>query len=246
MAIVSPLNAIFFPSLFILCCHPKCSFFLSVPPPRPRWQIAAIHPIRNPLRPSSLPLQLWHICFHIHFMIFPKALPCSQHRWSPCNNSSSYRNLITICALIRSHRRQQENLDFERNPNLISTIFSAFKLLPNDTNKLSCTDMAKNRSTTPDASFLVQWGWFRKWKSGWKKVLEKISGDGLSGVFRTWGVSKKGQSRFAGSDTFPHSEWTQQCFYQVEWICIMLHWASANVSRYVSINFDVNARKVNM
>lgn len=173
MAIVSPFNAVFFPSLFILCCHPKRSFFLSIPPPRPRWQIAAIHPVRNPLLPSSLPLQLWHICFHIHFMIFPKALPCSQHRWSPCKNSSSYRNLITICALIRSHRRQQENLDFQRNPNLISTIFSAFKLPPNDTNKLSCTDMAKNRSTTPDASFLVQWGWFRKWKSGWKKVLEK-------------------------------------------------------------------------
>lgn len=139
MAIESPPSAQFLPSLFIVCCHPPTIvfFFLSIllhSPPRS--QIAAIRPAPNSPLPLSLPLQLGHICSQIHFTIFPEALPCSQTLLEClCKESSSYRNLATICGLIQSHCRQQETLGFNCNPNPITAGFSSCKLLLNDTNK---------------------------------------------------------------------------------------------------------------
>lgn len=161
-------------------------------------------------------------CFHYHFpcswgtsalrstlLFFLRLCLALSIAGMPIQGKQQLQESRHICGLIQSHCRQQETLSFNCNPNSVTTVFSLSNCWMTQINKLNCTSITKYSSSSGFPHFWHT-GFGSKSENNtltdWKKALEKSVAMCSIGELRKWGVLKRGQSRFAGSDTFPRSE----------------------------------------
>lgn len=236
MAILSPLKAVFSPSLFILCCHPTQAFsFPSFhPDPEDRSLPSTLFWIHWFL--YRLPYSCGTSAFRSTLQFFPKALPYFQHCWSACAMRAAATGTSSPSVAWFGAIAGSKKILTSTAIQILLLPFFLFQTAVKWHKQVKLHQYCqKNRSTTLDALFLVQWSWFRKMENNtlserrffWGKKNKSISGN----VFNRALKMRSPEERPIQVCRFWHSFWVTPTVFLPSWM--NLHNASLGISKCV-------------